>query len=53
MKQLNPVPLVFLALILLGWHYSGMSLVFIINEKRESLSSHTPGHPAVVKDRIS
>lgn len=32
MKQINPVPLVFLALILLGWYYSGMSLVFIVNE---------------------
>jgi simple sugar transport system permease protein len=32
MKQLNPVPLVFLVLIVLGWHFSGMSLVFIINE---------------------
>ncbi len=32
MKRLNPVPVMFLALSLAGWYFSGMSWTFVINE---------------------
>lgn len=32
MKKINPVPVIFLALSLIGWYWSGMSLTFVISE---------------------